>query len=590
MEELRPKSYLVTPSIPLARAEALSDYNINHVKMTGQEFHTSVLSVLEKDSFAGLDYLKVRDTSSDTVRTVTATLTDNVAQGDYLLGSEPTWSDIRNQKSISRKIDDDLLAETKTRLKLSTAKGAIVVHGTAGTGKTTTLKRIALKLAADGIKVGWLDRFDEIQGSELTKLLLSDQCPQIIIIDDADVYGRYLSTTIRESALASIRPLFILGMRSSRIDRTIFRSILDELPLKELQVPLLTDLDIEALLQLLNKHNRLGILSNLRHDQRVSILKRKCDRQLIVAMIEATSDEQFDRKLESEYSDLEKEQKSLYAIASVATSLRIQVDQSAILHAFGVSNNTALNALKNLLSRGLLIKNTKGEIQVRHRLIADTLVDFLKKESSLTEIISGLAWAAAMQHDPFNKHIAARSRRAIMLLLNHRFLLDIIGGSKASVIYDELESLLKLDFNFWLQRGSLELEKGNLKNAEFFLNTAGALNASDMNTRSAKASLLLNKAVKSPTSPESQQMIEEARRTLMENITLRGGEDPHAFHILVKGMLSWLDVASQTKEMERKEVRNLLQILTRGCTLHSNNRMLGDLRTELSGRASFLGL
>jgi hypothetical protein len=49
------------------------------------------------------------------------------------------------------------------------------------------------------------------------------------------------------------------------------------------------------------------------------------------------------------------------------------------------------------------------------------------------------------------------------------FLLRTIGVMSARDFYTRLEALLSSDYHYWLQRGSLEVEVGDVRKAENFL-------------------------------------------------------------------------------------------------------------------------
>ena len=83
--------------------------------------------------------------------------------------------------------------------------------------------------------------------------------------------------------------------------------------------PPLTDPDVDAL----TRANRLGELRGKSPAGQRKVLVDKCGRQLLVALIEATSGKRFDEKVESECAGLDGDAQLLYAITALATNFGI---------------------------------------------------------------------------------------------------------------------------------------------------------------------------------------------------------------------------------------------------------------------------
>ena len=160
LRELRPRSYLVTPSLNLARQALLAEYNVLWVPMTAEEFDSAVFAEVVDAAATGLQVLSrsagfnLEDTRISDV--------DDLAQAadqpsDYLLGQEPIWGDLQYGRAITRENDDQIRDGIRAALAESNYKGVVVVTGTAGSGKSTALRRLALRLSAEGKRVGWIE-------------------------------------------------------------------------------------------------------------------------------------------------------------------------------------------------------------------------------------------------------------------------------------------------------------------------------------------------------------------------------------------------------------------------------------------------
>jgi Mrp family chromosome partitioning ATPase len=128
--------------------------------MTAEEFDSAVFAEVVDAAATGLQVLSrsagfnLEDTRISDV--------DDLAQAadqpsDYLLGQEPIWGDLQYGRAITRENDDQIRDGIRAALAESNYKGVVVVTGTAGSGKSTALRRLALRLSAEGKRVGWIE-------------------------------------------------------------------------------------------------------------------------------------------------------------------------------------------------------------------------------------------------------------------------------------------------------------------------------------------------------------------------------------------------------------------------------------------------
>jgi len=92
-------------------------------------------------------------------------------------------------------------------------------------------------------------------------------------------------------------------------------------------------------------------LSRSQIAERVRLLRKafaeKCGRQLLVAMIEATSGELFEQKAANEFNDLSGQQRLVYALLCVATTQRHFLTRDEVLLAATSNPGDPLEALTN---------------------------------------------------------------------------------------------------------------------------------------------------------------------------------------------------------------------------------------------------
>ena len=220
--------------------------------MSAEQFAVEVLAKLTDAAEQGHTTLTTRKKKrpKDIRITEVAEIEINPYQKtDFLVGEEPSWSDIQKGHAIERKVDTDLWNLAEKGLKLPTAKGLLCVTGTSGCGKSTSLMRLALKLSSIGLRVGWLNSTSDLTTRDIEKAV-TNQDLKVLAIDDSDFLGSELNSLIRETTLHGI--FVAIAIRSNRLERILNPAILDGIPIERVYLEDLTDGDIEELLDVLS--------------------------------------------------------------------------------------------------------------------------------------------------------------------------------------------------------------------------------------------------------------------------------------------------------------------------------------------------
>jgi hypothetical protein len=435
LREMRHRSYLVTPSLDKAKQALLAQYNVVWLPMSAEEFAISVLADLSDTVTAGLSVLAENenlDNRGGKLQQVTDLATNPGASSEFFLGNEPIWADIQSGRAVDRDVDEDLHILASKRLTEPAIKGILVLSGTAGAGKSASLKRLALRLSTEGTKVGWADRFSELSPVSLRTGMKNVSAPEVLAIDDADIYGGELSRLIREIATLEALPLVILAIRSGKVERVLNPNLLEGIPQFEESMPPLCDRDIPKLLDALARENRLGILTSRSRSEQFAAFRDEAGRQLLVAMIKATSGKELKQKAFEELDDLLGISQNVYAVICLASAHRFALSREEILVASRDTSNAALNAITELLGRHIVVANQGMLITSRHRVIADIVVDELMRRGQLSHAVTGLALLAATKVGQ-NLHRSARPWRMLKTFINHSFLRQTCGVQYAQM-------------------------------------------------------------------------------------------------------------------------------------------------------------
>lgn len=590
LREMRPGSILVTPTLNPARQLMLRELHIDWLQMSAEQFAEDVLSSMSPAFELGKSLL--RDRRAHDQRTTYPPLLSSVAltatpakRTEYLAGAEPQWVDIQNGTAIVRDCDTEIYQTAVAILESGEPERPLVLTGTAGSGKSTSIMRLGLRLAGEGIRTYWVDAASNFEHHRLRDLVRDNDEPVAILIDDADLFGHEASTWARE--LPAARPKVLIGcaVRSTKIEGLLDEQSLAGVRAHEIAMPNLTDSDIEGLIKTLDSENRLGILKGLSHSQRVSAFRKSADRQLIVAMYEATSGERFIEKAVEEYVELKDVSKLVYGVVCFVSSQRWTLSRDEILTATGNQGNPTLNELEALVTRNLLLREDRHRgYRARHRFIADQVVSSDEFRTHAQVMLEGVCIALASDLDPTEPRTSRKWRRFIRFT-NHSFLLLFLTPMETRAIYTAVESLLDWDFHFWLQRGALEVKEGtDLLDATIYLAQARSLAPDNSLVRAEWAYLLMKRATTAPGHPDAKSSFDEGFDLLVGQIAEQSGQSPYPFHILGSQTLAWTRAAKLSLYEKRQILASALDHLGLGVGAHPHSgdlaKLHGDVRTD----------
>jgi SIR2-like domain len=585
--ELRPRSYLVVPELDRAKQALLIDYNVAWLRMTAEEFAAEFLRPLESEMAEGLRTLSVpRRVKGRTVEIPTVGELQASASSEksaYLLGQEPTWSDLMRDLAITRSIDVELFDFAYKALSGANSRVPMLISGTAGSGKSTSLMRLALGIEARGIEVGWIDRDDDYSIAEVLTAMRKEAAPRVLAIDDADAMGSALAGLVNALVELEGGPLVIFAVRSGKVDRVLSPTRL-KVEIREFPMPYLTDADIEKLLDLLGRENLLGILRGSSRIDQQRAFRDRAGRQLLVAMYEATSGRRFEEKVTDEYEELEGNSRELYAFISVAANFQYSLPQDELLLAIGSVDNVTLNSLRNLENRRLVIRipgSSPQRLKARHRVVASVLVEFLQQGSGLLPYVRGLAWAVATKVAPDGRR-SDHKWRILKKLMSHELLFRLTSVTEARMVYQDLEPLLSWDYHFWLQRASLEVEEGDLNIAENFLGQARGLSPEDPYVQTEWAYFLLKRATSRPEARDAEESANDAIKILLGRIAVAGITDDYPYHVLGSQGLAWARRGIKGREKRRNLLNLLIKEVRNGCANHPDHSNLKILLEDLT--------
>ena len=456
-----------------------------------------------------------------------------------------------------------------------------IFTGTAGNGKTSIAMRIALKLTNKGQTVGWIDRDSNIPPHKISSLVENTKKLEILFIDTPDIYGREISQIISDLALRKKLKFIALVLRGSKVDQLIKSPLFDKsIQIKEFSTYKLTDNEINNILDLLEDQNLIGALKQKNRNEQINIFKEKSDRQLIVAMIEATSGKDFVEKIYEEFEELNDTDRQIYCLIAIATSRNYYLLKDEILLGIGEFDNTTINIIDILVRRGLLIDD-HNRLKVRHRVIAQKVSDRLSSDKQLILYYTRLAYIAAVKSVSPNPE-QKRMKRLLKKIINHEFLFKISSDiNEAQSLYESIEDLLKDDYHFWLQRGCFELGRNSLYTAKNYLDQSFNLNNDDPLVILSLEHLHFKEAIANPNTDKSFMLAKDAYDAILQLIEQRGRIDPYPYHVLGTQGLLWAKKGIKNAVERKKYLETLFSILKKGTEIHKLSTELQEIKDKI---------
>src|SRR5204863_1202264 len=128
---------------------------------------------------------------------------------------------------------------------------------------------------------------------------------------------------------------------------------------------------------------RLGALLSMNAVDRVQRITEHAGRQLLVALIEATSGRRFHDKIADECSGLEGNELAAYGVVCCAHAADNQyLSREDILLAIDAANNDGVVAVSRLVRDRVLV-DSGGKLRARHYVIAESAMDYFRAQGQL---------------------------------------------------------------------------------------------------------------------------------------------------------------------------------------------------------------
>jgi len=605
--EYRPKSYLITPSLSVVKADNYrKEYNVEHISGTTADFLKWLENIsnflpskadILKYTFPNLGRVladvKDQDKNASDLKIFSEAFnkvpTDYQVQAErsaFLMGASPTWNDIFRELDIPRTTTTVLYEELSDILSSEINRmNVFALFGTAGSGKSTILKRLALRLSQNG-HATYLSYSDNLADPNLigNAIRLIDR-QVIICFDNAENIEYGLNKLITAFNKLRFPPIIILAARSSSYNK-IGRTINPDVNYRPIDLPDLDDHEIVDLIDKLDKNRLLGVLNGKPEKQRFDAFKNVAKKQILIAMKEATTGRLFEDIMSDEFDKIEPYEAQVLAICIALNTERGFTNSKQDFVGFSIAKRSdALGYLNGTLKGTIIfggpINNDK--IMIRHRLVAEHFIKHCASSTTLRDayirVLSILAPELTNLSGPSRKFNLYRN------LINHQLLYERFHKNidEARAVYDSIAEFFKNNFQFWLQYGCLELEgsEGNFDLAENYINQAESLYERSGYVKNAKASLYYKKALIQDNfakAIEYKDMADEISKGLLEY----GYENSYIYDIYCQGRYEFTKKWVYDLTQKKDEIKHLISTVIRGIENHPFDRRLQRVETELT--------
>jgi hypothetical protein len=489
--EFRAKCFVVAPQSSPIRRRELEDQGYAVIDATAAEFFSILVPLAQAIVSGPLDIVRARyphmiaaieagvlADHSELLRQfdmvgVIETGAEPVPRSSFLLGAEPTWTDIvyniDARRGISQRMQDALLGAP-------TGVSVYALIGPAGSGKSTCMRRVAYELTRAGNTVYFAKGLQKFSVRPLVALAEGLGTKRVyVFIDDAFVHLERLNDVI--GAVGNANLTFVIADQSH-----LLAPRLKHIKAKQWQVermPVLDQGDCEAILETLDEFGLLGVLTGQPKVTQMNAFLIRSRKQLLVAMKEATSGQGFNVIIAQEYGSLASDSAKLaYVIACLVHTYGPAVRRRHLMACLDGTDYEKALVLNEQLVDVIVGRHSTDEYLIpRHRVIARQVVTETAPRALIREAILRIIPVIAGEITPQNISRRTLEYQAFRGILRFDHMRNLFGDDYHQIdsIYNELKPYCDQNFLYWLQRGRLEVHFDKFDTAQNYLNSSLAI-------------------------------------------------------------------------------------------------------------------
>ncbi len=599
---LLPRSFAIKPNVKQIEVEYWYEkYNLVLIDSTALDFLEALHS-----SFSSYEKTDVNDRKSTTKYQIDITASFPIHYSSYYMispkningksepklfysGNSASWADIRDNVIHFRDCFWDLAETIFEEITNPVLPASIyLVHGHAGTGKSTLVNQLAFFCSKD------LDSpvFIHIPGTPIDEKHLLDIVKSnpskriIVIVNDASFYISSIDAIKKSIDLSGIPITFLLEERTNQWNISYSAGCRFHID-GEFELESLSDSEIKGILVKLEQYDSLGMLEPISFDERVAHFKKLADRQLLVALKELTTGNRFDEIVIDEYNKLlSPKSKRAYLLASAIGQVDLYLRYETLMRIINCDWDELVDSIFKE-TEGILVSseatghsrhNFGYKLRVRHPLIAQIIfansaVSDQEKYDILNAIVSNL--------DPGY----AEDKRLLETIVRRKELVRVFSNiDYARSFYNRLSEILPDNAYVLQHRSILERELLNADAALKFAREAIGLCPANIAIRNTLG-LALEFASREENDPTKRSLfLNEAKRIFLDAIKK---EPRDAFGYLGLHYVNLNEINTLTDDEERnKKQYEALGLLEEAKDVTANPSIVESEYAKLSQKLS----
>lgn len=467
------RSYVLTREATEIEKGSLEDLNLQHITGTIEEFSEWLTREFEavptpwdiaSAVHPQLKYLTKRDDSHRYVslfekimkvgrRELASELTPPPPRHqirDFYRGFKPTWRDIIDEVPAELRVLNDVFIKLRD---LSKDRNLFIIYGPAGSGKTTVLMQLALKLSEACLQsVYYLTEPVSNFSSVMNALEESNSGRYFIFVDRLSMSADSIYQLLDAD---KIKKGIIVASERQNVWNSRVQFRLGNWCHDPFHISTIDSADADQILVKLEQFGQWKRLSHMPPRQRRSELLKKAERQLLIGLLEATSGQGFEKIIENDYTSLSDDNERMFVVlVGLGTIHRLPIRESIVSRA--LPHLKILDTTETLLKRTSgIVSCTDGNLYARHPIYIERLFEVAVTKEEKHSAICAILNAFSVYNKPLLASVGRSSGTVFKWIVNHGFLKNTLSGDMSLVlsIYESFAKAYEDDGLYWLQYG-----------------------------------------------------------------------------------------------------------------------------------------